>query len=122
MGPISALVTVFRNLLNFDGRSGRAEYWWYWLFFVTGIAVLLQIDAKVYRFPDGTLPVAVMILSYPLLPLTIRRLHDSGKSAWWALIWFIPLGPLVLLILCLLPGDPGPNDHADEPLPPGGYD
>ena len=38
----------------------------------------------------------------PGLALTVRRLHDSGKSGLWLLIAFIPGASIVLLVfLCL---------------------
>jgi uncharacterized membrane protein YhaH (DUF805 family) len=41
----------------------------------------------------------------PSLSITVRRLHDIGKSGWWVLMGFIPLLNLVLLILLVLPSD-----------------
>jgi uncharacterized membrane protein YhaH (DUF805 family) len=39
----------------------------------------------------------------PSLALIFRRFHDSGKSAWWLLIGFVPIaGPIVLLVFACL--------------------
>ena len=44
--------------------------------------------------------VGVLVLMYrpimgiPTLSVTIRRLHDVGKSGWWSLLWILPL-PLI---------------------------
>jgi len=41
--------------------------------------------------------VGVLVLMYrpvmgiPTLSVTIRRLHDVGKSGWWSLLWILPL-------------------------------
>ena len=31
------------------------------------------------------------IMGIPTLSVTIRRLHDVGKSGWWSLLWILPL-------------------------------
>lgn len=37
----------------------------------------------------------------PITSLSIRRLHDTGKSGIWYLVSFIPwIGPIILFILC----------------------
>lgn len=63
----SVTMTV-SNLLRFKGRSRRAEYWWPAL--VTFLAYPL-------------LPVIGLAFSLCMIPLTFRRLHDTGRSGWW---------------------------------------
>ena len=31
------------------------------------------------------------VLAIPTIAVTVRRLHDVGKSAWWCLLWVLPL-------------------------------
>jgi len=50
------------------------------------------------------------------LGVTIRRLHDIGKSGWWILIGLIPLiGGIWLLILMLGDSQPGDNQYGPNP-------
>jgi uncharacterized membrane protein YhaH (DUF805 family) len=56
--------------------------------------------------------IAAIILSLacmiPLLALTWRRLHDSGKSGAWFAITLVPFGSIVLLVfLCQGPSPTG---------------
>ena len=52
----------------------------------------------------------------PGLAVTIRRLHDIGKSGWWVLIALVPIiGPIWLLVLCVLDGQPGANPWGMNP-------
>ena len=37
--------------------------------------------------------------------VTVRRLHDGGYSGSWLLLYFIPLGFIVLLVMMVLPSD-----------------
>jgi uncharacterized membrane protein YhaH (DUF805 family) len=54
----------------------------------------------------------------PGLGLGFRRLHDVDRSAWWALIAFIPLiGAIVLIFWACQPGTPGPNRFGQPPVP-----
>ena len=49
-------------------------------------------------------------LGLAYIAVTVRRLHDTSRSAWWLLISFVPLaGGLILLIITSLKGTPGPN-------------
>jgi hypothetical protein len=60
--------------------------------------------------------VASLVIFVPSLTLTIRRLHDTGRSGWWLLIALIPyLGGLILLVFMCLDGTPGPNNWGDRP-------
>lgn len=41
----------------------------------------------------------------PLLAVTARRLHDTGRSGWWQLGWLVPVaGPVAVLTLAAQPG------------------
>lgn len=51
----------------------------------------------------------------PSLAVTIRRLHDTGKSGWWVLLGLIPFVGLVLLVFLALDGEPGDNQYGPSP-------
>lgn len=42
----------------------------------------------------------------PTIAITIRRLHDAGFSGWFYLLNLIPMGSLIVLILCALETKP----------------
>ncbi len=57
-----------------------------------------------------------LLVFLPSLGVTIRRLHDSGRSGWnylWVLFPFI--GSIILLIFLLMPSMPAANKYGDEP-------
>jgi uncharacterized membrane protein YhaH (DUF805 family) len=60
----------------------------------------------------GTIGLILVILVglgllIPHLALTVRRLHDSGRSGHFAWFYLVPsVGSLIVLILCLMPTDP----------------
>jgi uncharacterized membrane protein YhaH (DUF805 family) len=57
--------------------------------------------------------VAVLI---PGIAVSVRRLHDTGKSGWWLLIGLVPLlGGIVLLVFMVLDSQPGQNQYGPHP-------
>jgi uncharacterized membrane protein YhaH (DUF805 family) len=46
------------------------------------------------------------VIPFPLLSVTVRRLHDINMSGWWSLLSFFPLIPIFLLFR---PGTKGQN-------------
>ncbi len=52
----------------------------------------------------------------PMMFVTIRRLHDVGKSGWWILISLIPIASLILLYWLIIEGNKGDNAFGPHPL------
>ncbi|GAA4409577.1 DUF805 domain-containing protein [Quisquiliibacterium transsilvanicum] len=58
----------------------------------------------------------VLAMLLPSLAVSVRRLHDIGRSGWWLLVSFIPLiGAIVLLVFALRDGDAGDNAYGPNP-------
>ena len=99
----------------FTGRASRSEYWW-WVLFTFVISVIVGAV-----FGDGTAGKIVSSLVglaflLPGLGLSVRRLHDTGKSGWWILIGLIPLvGAIILLIFFIKDSDPATNAYGPVP-------
>ena len=52
----------------------------------------------------------------PALSVLVRRLHDTGRSGWWALIGFVPLvGGIVLFVFSVSDSHPGENTYGPSP-------
>jgi uncharacterized membrane protein YhaH (DUF805 family) len=52
----------------------------------------------------------------PVLAVTARRLHDTGKSGWWYLINIIPyIGRFIIIIFTCMDGDAGANEWGENP-------
>ena len=106
VGFIDAVKIMFQNYANFRGRSSRSEYWWAFLFnFLASFFVVGAISAVIPPI-GGACSIALMI---PGLALTVRRLHDTGKSWVYMLIGLIPLVGSILLIIRLTKPSDGPN-------------
>ncbi len=107
--------TVFR------GRARRKEYWFFLLFQVLFLIIaalldtVLGINFQGKRF--GPLYIVVAIVQIlPGLAVSVRRLHDVGKSGWFLLLNLIPIiGGFWLLILVCRDSMPGENQYGPNP-------
>jgi len=112
---------VWKKSADFSGRSRRKEYWMFF-FFNNLIAFMLFIPGLILRHSwIGTIGFVLYIIYLlaivvPSLAVSVRRLHDIGISGWLFLIILIPVvGPLILLVMMALEGNPGPNKYGSDP-------
>lgn len=97
---------VFENYANFNGRARRSEYWYFILFNAIFSLVLTLID-NLLGLQFGTADSGVLNTIYslavfiPSLAVSVRRLHDIGKSGWLLLIAY---GAIILLAVFLILG------------------
>ena len=82
-----AVRSVFSKYAQFSGRARRSEYWWYSLFTVLVSLALGAVDGAIFGFEEsdpspisGLYGLATFI---PGLSVSVRRLHDTNRSAWW---------------------------------------
>jgi uncharacterized membrane protein YhaH (DUF805 family) len=113
-GPVGfadAIRNQIQNVTNFTGRASLSAYWWYALA-VFIACVVLEVIAIAAGSTALVLLVAIVLFVVGLssLSLGVRRLHDSDKTGWLLLLGIIPfVGGIIVLVLTLLPGTPGPN-------------
>jgi uncharacterized membrane protein YhaH (DUF805 family) len=148
-GTMTALCAFGRASLRclrlyavFRGRADRSEFWFFLLFFLVGYVFVVALDmglgspvVRLASWPGGhLLPMAHMlddvgwlvllyrpVLFLPSAAVTVRRLHDIGRSGWWGLLWVLPvpiLGWFVLVPWLMRPSDPGPNSYGTAPPAP----
>ena len=115
------LVAVKQKYADFTGRATRSEYWYFVLFYLLLSAGLMIVDALLGWF-NSELGVGVLsgiytlALMIPSLSVTVRRLHDTGRSAWWLLLGLIPLiGGIVLLVFLVQDSQDGANRFGTNP-------
>lgn len=69
VGFTDALRICFKKYATFTGRARRSEYWWFGLWY--------------FIFSVFTCGLATIVFLIPLASVTVRRLHDTGRSGWW---------------------------------------
>ena len=103
----------WKRWLDFAGRSRRREYWVPTVWNAVIVFVLSFCDGLVFgsNYPIISSVFSLVIL-VPGLAITIRRLHDTGRSGWWIFISLVPvIGVLVLLVLLVLDSEPKTNEY-----------
>lgn len=112
-----AIAKCSRKYAKFKGRAPRSEYWWFSLFHFLFIWPLLLNSFNASRFEyflSFIYFVLVLAFFLPAWAVTVRRLHDIGKSGWAWLINLLPIIGFVILLKWLTKeGDQGPNRFGD---------
>jgi uncharacterized membrane protein YhaH (DUF805 family) len=108
------------------GRVSRAAY------FLGGLLVAILQAFPLYRFtlvaegtPESEFWSAIFIAAFLVslwsnVALAVKRLHDLDKPGLAAVVLFVPFVSIVaFLVLCLFPGQPGPNRYGRRTNMPG---
>lgn len=107
---------VLGQYADFSGRARRKEYWMFTLFHAIAAAVLSVIDIVLFDDPSILYGLYILATLIPSLAVSVRRLHDIGKSGWWYLIILIPIfGGLMLFIFSVMDSEPGSNNWGPNP-------
>ncbi|WP_105254244.1 DUF805 domain-containing protein [Pseudoalteromonas sp. T1lg75] len=107
---------ALKRYADFSGRTRRKGYWMFILFYLIFAIVAVILDV-VLGFESMPLTnVYSLALFIPSLAIGARRLHDTGRSGWWQLLYFLPLiGFIVLIIFFVQDSQDGDNDHGANP-------
>lgn len=81
-------VRAMENYAVFEGRASRSEFWWFLL-----ATIIVAFFFGVATFPLSFIPYVFYLVIYafvlamftPTLAVIVRRLHDTGRSAWWSI-------------------------------------
>ena len=124
MGFSDAVQNVLmNNYAKLNGRASRSEYWWFVLFnFIVNI-VTFVIDltlGSMITYDMGYVGlIAFLALLLPTVSVSVRRLHDIGKSGWWILLAIIPIdnfiGIFVIIVFTIMEGEEQPNQYGNVP-------
>jgi uncharacterized membrane protein YhaH (DUF805 family) len=128
------ITKCFKNYAVFNGRAGRNECSYFFLF-VTFVQVLfLSIDLWInWELPniygllfsidwvDGIpwyplFEISRLLTALPAFAVGVRRLHDLNKSGWWILLIFTGIGIIPIIYwCCFLNGDKDDNQYGLSP-------
>ena len=103
------------------GRARRTEYWMFTLFnFIFGVLAIIlgMVLGLAFPFADNALMYTVYMFSMfiPSLAVTVRRLHDIGKSGFTFFIVLIPfIGAIFMLIFLTTDSQSGHNKWGANP-------
>ena len=95
---------VFENYANFSGRARRSEYWYFVLANII-IGIILSVLDNFLGLKVGTSNSGILGGLYnlavfiPGLAVSVRRLHDIGKSGKLLLLFY---GILIILVIVMV--------------------
>lgn len=126
-----SLTSVFNKYATFTGRARRSEYWWFsicyyvivFIFNFAQLGMLVQVMTGEMSYNDPSYTIMMMAsvviglgLFLPALAVTVRRLHDIGKSGWNILWAAIPLvGVIIVLVWMCQDSDVVANKYGESP-------
>ena len=107
MSFMDSTKTCVQKSFTIEGRASRSEYWFFYLFII-----IAEIGLGVVDGVAGT-PLSLLVLAlFPaIICVSIRRMHDVGKSGWLLLIGLIPLVNLILLYWFIFDGGQPHANH-----------
>ncbi len=106
---------VVDNYCNFNGRAGRAEYWYFFLFNVI-VSVVLSGLANAVPALSVLSVIYSLAMLLPGLGVAVRRMHDIGKSGWFLFISLVPcVGTFILLYFLAQDSEKAANAYGPVP-------
>lgn len=118
MNPMAATKKALTRILDYRGRSSRAEFWWFTFIFIGSVIMVNQVQVRLngveaYQLLHALITNLSLAFYTPFLlafiSLTVRRLHDTERSGWWILLICFNFAALFLIYMLIRRGTPGPN-------------
>jgi uncharacterized membrane protein YhaH (DUF805 family) len=116
---------VLQNYATFSGRARRSEFWYFALFNLIFAILAMVLDNVLgttfnrggFEMPYGYIYLLYVLATFiPALAVTVRRLHDVGKSGWMYLIILIPIiGGIWVLVLFFRDSNTESNKWGENP-------
>ena len=111
MNFTQSIEVCFKKFSVFDGRARKSEFWWFQLFCLIVEAVGIFIDHGMGYEAGFFEWVAYVIVLLPSLAVGARRLHDTGRSGWWQLLYLTIIGGIILIVWWVADGTKKNNSY-----------
>lgn len=110
---------ALKKYADFKGRSQRKEYWMFTLFNLLAFFVLSVAGGMLGDQAELLTGIYSLGVLLPSVAVTVRRLHDIGRSGWWALLMVVPVvGARILVIFALQDSQAEENEYGPNPKAP----
>ena len=119
-------ICLGKKYADFSTRASRKEFWsfalFYWFLCLAMFMISILVDVvfehsfQMFRLMVGVSVIIALLLMVPTYAVCVRRLHDTGRTGWWLLLYFIPyIGAIALLIMLCRKSDED-NKYGPKPL------
>ena len=111
MGFLESIKEAYKRTFDFTGKTGRAELWWFKLYFWGGVLIWSIVDYLLIGFTIwdkysefgwlGLFWIIFNLITY--FSANNRRLLDTGKGNWETKpSWLLPIILILLQIILVL--------------------
>ena len=104
MNFTKSVEVCFNKFANFEGRARKSEFWWFQLFCII-VQIVGTIIDSILGYTELFVWIGYMIVLLPSLAVGARRLHDTGRSGWWQLLFLTIIGIIILIVWWVADGD-----------------
>lgn len=118
--PFHYIKVCYSKYASFGGRANRKEFWSFYLYYSIVGSLLNLID--IYTGWNiiasyGPLSLTFLLINiFPLISVSVRRLHDIGYPSTLYLINLLPIvGWFLFIIMMLTDSDIGSNKYGGNP-------
>jgi uncharacterized membrane protein YhaH (DUF805 family) len=105
-------MALLKAYFSLSGRLSLKEYWGYWnIPFLVALLIEYYLSKQGHPLNTSIISAINILIIWPVVATTVKRLHDIDKSGWFVLIHLIPfLGTAILFVLTsFVPGTKGKN-------------
>jgi len=106
---VDYFIDALKKYADFNGRARRTQYWMFVLIYMVINIILAVLGMDIISMIVG------LALLVPSISIGTRRLHDTGRSGWWQLIYLVPLIGIIVMIVFLAQDSHDDNDYGVNP-------
>jgi uncharacterized membrane protein YhaH (DUF805 family) len=110
----NAYKTALSRYVVFSGRTSVGGFWRFVAVNLL-VAVALMLLGSVSSIFYVLYALYVLAVLLPGLAVSVRRLHDTGRSGWFILMGLLPLVGFIILIVFYVQPSEGPNQFGPGP-------
>lgn len=90
-----SILDGFRRWKDYSGRSTRKQFWWFYLLvllwpfgavLLTFLGLFLGAGRLNQLASALFVPIMMLFILPPFIAVSVRRMHDVGKSGWFNLV------------------------------------
>ena len=113
---VEAVKSVLSQYFVFNGRARRSEFW-FWVLATILVRILvaaLEFILGLSYDGSGVLSgILNLLIFFPGLAVTFRRLHDIGRSGWWIGCFYLSIIFYFILIIFAVSGATVSNSNTN---------
>ncbi|NJC28295.1 DUF805 domain-containing protein [Neolewinella antarctica] len=110
-----SFTTALGKFATIKGRARRKEFWSF--IFISSLigGLVSNFYGNMIGHEAGIERMIELLFFIPSVAVTVRRLHDLGRTGWWILLAPTGVGTIILFFMMLADGQPRENRYGADP-------